>query len=47
MKIFKKIKNSTITHVANEESLTYDQVKGILESKFEVKKTELMREESV
>ncbi len=32
--IFEKIKNSTITHVAQEEGLTYDQVKGILESKF-------------
>jgi len=33
-RIFEKIKNSTITHVAKEEGLTYDQVKGILESKF-------------
>jgi len=33
-RIFEKIKNSTITHVAQEEGLTYDQVKGILESKF-------------
>jgi len=47
IKIFERIKNSTITHVANEEHLTYDQVKGILESKFEEKKTSLILEKSV
>lgn len=37
-KIFEKTKTSTITHVAKEEGLTYDQVKGVLESKFNEKK---------
>ena len=46
-KILEKIKNSTITHVANEECLTYDQVTGILESKFEEKKTTSMPEKLV
>lgn len=33
-RIFEKIKKLTITDIAKEEDLTYDQVKGVLESKF-------------
>ena len=39
--IFTRVKVSTITQIAKEESLTYDQVKGIFDERFSKKKTAL------
>ena len=36
--IFERVKVSTITEIAKEESLTYDQVKGIFEERYAKKK---------
>ena len=36
--IFERVRVSTITQIAKEESLNYDQVKGIFEDRFTVKK---------
>lgn len=40
--IFERVRVSTITQIAKEESLTYDQVKGIFEDRFTVKKKTIL-----
>lgn len=44
--LFERVRVSTITQIAKEESLTYDQVKGIFQERFAQKKREYCPENS-